>query len=140
MPPLAAPGESPSTSGTRASARPAESTHRTPRGRPSGNDSNLTTGPSAPPVARSWAPGRPRAVGSDRGVRADCGPRGVRGRSRGSSCPRRRRDAAVRAAARPVPAACFGEDAASLRCGVPRGQVGRAEGEGAGDEFRRTCS
>ncbi|CAM5681240.1 hypothetical protein STENM223S_07675 [Streptomyces tendae] len=34
----------------------------------------------------------------------------------------------------------FAADAASLRCGVPRGRVGRAEGEGARDEFRRTCS
>ncbi len=43
-------------------------------------------------------------------------------------------------AARRVPAACFGGDDACLRCGVPRGRVGRAEGEGAGDELRRTCS
>ncbi len=41
---------------------------------------------------------------------------------------------------RKVPAACFVADGASLRCGVPRGRVGRAEGEGAGYEFRRTCS
>ncbi len=41
---------------------------------------------------------------------------------------------------RRVPAARFAADAASLRCGVSRGRVGRAEGEGAGDEFRRTCS
>ncbi|RVU17895.1 hypothetical protein EOT10_32850 [Streptomyces antnestii] len=34
----------------------------------------------------------------------------------------------------------FVRDAASLRCGVPQGRVGRAEGEGARDEFRRTCS
>ncbi|WP_369387620.1 Tn3 family transposase [Streptomyces sp. CG1] len=45
MPPLAAPGESPSTSSTRTSARHAESTHQTPRGRPSGDDGNVTTGP-----------------------------------------------------------------------------------------------
>jgi len=41
---------------------------------------------------------------------------------------------------RRMPAARFAADDASLRCGVPRGRVGRAEGEGAGDEFRRTCS
>ncbi len=41
---------------------------------------------------------------------------------------------------RRTPAARFAADAASLRCGVPRGRVGRAEGEGARDEFRRTCS
>ncbi|EMF51939.1 modular polyketide synthase [Streptomyces bottropensis ATCC 25435] len=44
---LAAPGESPSTSSTRSFARHAESTHQTPRGRPSGDDGNVTTDPSA---------------------------------------------------------------------------------------------
>lgn len=38
------------------------------------------------------------------------------------------------------PAACFAADAASLRCGVPRGRVGRAGGEGAGYGLRRTYS
>ncbi|MEV6170371.1 dipeptide/oligopeptide/nickel ABC transporter permease/ATP-binding protein [Streptomyces sp. NPDC051954] len=45
---LAAPDESPSTSSTRASARHAESTHRTPPGPPSGR----TTGPSQHALAR----------------------------------------------------------------------------------------
>ncbi|MFZ3498336.1 DNA alkylation repair protein [Streptomyces sp. 5.8] len=40
-------GRKPSTSSTQASARHAESTHQTPRGRPSGDDGSLTTGPSA---------------------------------------------------------------------------------------------
>ncbi|MER5216789.1 non-ribosomal peptide synthetase [Streptomyces sp. NPDC002838] len=43
VPPLAAPGESPSTSSTRASARHAESTHRTPPGPPSGRTTPLST-------------------------------------------------------------------------------------------------
>ncbi|MFZ3495115.1 helix-turn-helix domain-containing protein [Streptomyces sp. 5.8] len=41
---LAAPGGSPRTSSTRTSARHAESTHQTPRGRPPGDDGSLTTG------------------------------------------------------------------------------------------------
>ncbi|WP_247195892.1 hypothetical protein [Streptomyces sp. GESEQ-35] len=40
---LAAPGESPSTSSTRASARHAESTHQTPPGPPSGRTTPLST-------------------------------------------------------------------------------------------------
>jgi len=43
VPPLAAPGESPSTSSTRASARHAESTHQTPPGPPSGRTTPLPT-------------------------------------------------------------------------------------------------
>ncbi|RRR80698.1 HAD-IB family hydrolase, partial [Streptomyces sp. RP5T] len=39
---LAAPGESPSTSSTRASARHAESTHLTPRGPPFGRTTGLS--------------------------------------------------------------------------------------------------
>ncbi|WP_406334598.1 MFS transporter [Streptomyces sp. NBC_00203] len=41
VPPLAAPGESPSTSSTRASARHAESTHQTPPGPPSGRTTGI---------------------------------------------------------------------------------------------------
>ncbi|MFF5982979.1 SDR family oxidoreductase [Streptomyces olindensis] len=41
VPPLAAPGEHPSTTSTRASARHAESTHRTPQGPPSGRTTRL---------------------------------------------------------------------------------------------------
>ncbi|RRR77017.1 hypothetical protein EHS43_29260, partial [Streptomyces sp. RP5T] len=40
--PFAAPGESPSTSSTRASARHAESTHLTPRGPPCGRTTGLS--------------------------------------------------------------------------------------------------
>ncbi|EFF92650.1 hypothetical protein SSTG_02969 [Streptomyces sp. e14] len=74
--------------------------------------------------------------------------RGTQAAGRGSA--RGRGEAAAGAAYR-TPVTCgdvarrqadarFGADAASLRCGVPRGRVGRAEWEGAGDGFRRTRS
>lgn len=76
------------------------------------------------------------------------GPAGaVRGRTPGSDARRGPRANRTETPAhqgvrggRRTPAACFAADDASLRCGVPRGRVGRAEGEGAGYEFRRTCS
>ena len=59
VPPLAAPGESPSTSSTRASTRHAESTHQTPPGPPSGR----TTPPSAQALARFARASGMRLVG-----------------------------------------------------------------------------
>ncbi|WP_328364691.1 dipeptide/oligopeptide/nickel ABC transporter permease/ATP-binding protein [Streptomyces sp. NBC_00445] len=55
-PPLAAPGESPSTSSTRASARHAESTHQTPPGPPSGRTTGLSPhAPARPGIRlRGW--------------------------------------------------------------------------------------
>ncbi len=86
-------------------------------------------------------PGRSTARGMEFGCSCEQRPwsavvRGHRGRT---GVP----DVAVDPAVgweRGMVAARFGADAASLRCGVPRGRVGRAEGEGAGDDFRRTCS
>lgn len=68
--------------------------------------------------------------------------RGTRGRAVRAPGGRLRRTPrrALRKEARRTSAARFGADAASLRCGVSRGRVGRAEGEGAGNECRRTCS
>lgn len=72
-------------------------------------------------------------LGDGRDARGGAVPApGVRGRG----IPRR----APHKGARRTGAARFRADAASLRCGVSRGRVGRAEGEGAGNECRRTCS
>lgn len=90
------------------------------------------------PAGRGRCSGRARAAPAGPGPVRTTGPAGVRAHAAGRGVKRlvhQGAEAGCRA-----PCACFAADDASLRCGVPRGQVGRAEGEGAGDEFRRTCS
>lgn len=89
----------------------------------------LVCGHGDPLAEHPWSTPR----GERRGVlgRAVHAPGGRRGRApRRAACKTARRARDAR----------FGADAASLRCGVSRGRVGRGEGEGAGDECRRACS
>lgn len=88
--------------------------------------------PSASPVGLGVGRGRRPGAGPRRRPvgTAYAPPGGVFDRRRAAVCARDHRTGAAR----------FGADAASLRCGVSRGRVGRAEGEGAGNECRRTCS
>lgn len=92
---------------------------------------------AGPHCRRGSRPGRVRARSHGARSIRTTGPRAYRAhRVQGAESPAHQGFGGGRR----MPAARFAADAASLRCGVPRGRVGRAEGEGAGDEFRRTCS